>query len=204
MVNGCVNPIEDLTLSIQAFGIQAYLGYYVASKLRFSTPGPIHRISSWDGCCLAMGCLPLNITNIYFILREWVHQYNGRGRGAIDLVYHGSPFFGTPASVHGSKAVGVACLESMNWVRVTGAGQVYLSHIGGCAHDRVIWLATLLWRGVRDGITVDAYRASNSWVRGALWKALYVLTERKPGPRTQNTMQNCGEQKQSYAAQLLS
>jgi hypothetical protein len=45
---------------------------------------------------------------------------------------------GTPASIHGSKAVGVACLESMNWVRVTGAGQVYLSHIGGCAPDRVI------------------------------------------------------------------
>jgi hypothetical protein len=40
---------------------------------------------------------------------------------------------GTPASVHRSKAVGVACLESMTWVRVTGAGQVYLSHIGGCA-----------------------------------------------------------------------
>jgi uncharacterized OB-fold protein len=31
-----------------------------------------------------------------------------------------------------------ACLESMNWVRVTGAGHVYLSHIGGCAPDRVI------------------------------------------------------------------
>jgi hypothetical protein len=38
-------------------------------KLRFFTPGPIHRISSRDGCYLAMGCLPLNITNIYFILR---------------------------------------------------------------------------------------------------------------------------------------
>jgi hypothetical protein len=34
--------------------------------------------------------------------------------------------------------VGVACLELMNWVRVTGAGQVYWSHIGGCAPDRVI------------------------------------------------------------------
>jgi hypothetical protein len=34
-----------------------------------------------------MGCLPLNITNRYFILREWVHQYNDRGCGAIDLVY---------------------------------------------------------------------------------------------------------------------
>jgi hypothetical protein len=42
--------------------IQAYLGYYVASKLRgFFTPGPIHRISSRDGCYLAMGCLPLDI-----------------------------------------------------------------------------------------------------------------------------------------------
>jgi hypothetical protein len=44
----------------------------------------------------------------------------------------------TPARVHGSKAIGVACLESMNWVRVTGAGQVDLSHIGGCAPDHVI------------------------------------------------------------------
>jgi hypothetical protein len=35
---------------------------------------------------------------------------------------------GTPASVHGSKALGVACLESMNWVRVTGAA------------DRSIWV----------------------------------------------------------------
>jgi hypothetical protein len=74
--------------------IQAYLGYYVASKLCFFTPGLIHRISSRDGCYLAMGCLPLNITNRYFILREWVHQYNGHGRGAIDLVYHGSTLLG--------------------------------------------------------------------------------------------------------------
>jgi hypothetical protein len=43
---------------------------------------------------------------------------------------------GTP--VNGSKAVGMACLESMNLVLVTGAGQVYLSHIGGCGPDRVI------------------------------------------------------------------
>jgi hypothetical protein len=34
--------------------IQACLGYYDASKLRFFTPGPIHRISSRDGCYLAM------------------------------------------------------------------------------------------------------------------------------------------------------
>jgi hypothetical protein len=74
--------------------VVAYLGYYVALKLRFFTPGPNHRISSRDGCYVAMGCLPLNITNIYFILREWVHQYNGHGRGAIELVYHGSPLLG--------------------------------------------------------------------------------------------------------------
>jgi hypothetical protein len=76
------------------YGHPGLPGYYVASKPRFFTPGPIHRISSRDGCYLAMGCLPLNITNIYFILREGVHQYNGRGRGAIDLVYHGSPLLG--------------------------------------------------------------------------------------------------------------
>jgi hypothetical protein len=81
---------------------------------------------------------------------------------------------GGPASVHGwSKAVGVACLESMNWVRVTGAGPVYLSHIGSYAPDRVIWLATLLRSGVRHGIIVDAYRAktaeSGNAVEGAVW-----------------------------------
>jgi hypothetical protein len=74
--------------------IQAYLGYYVASKLHFFTPGPIQGISCRGGYYLAVRCLPLNITNIYFILREWVHQYNGRGWGAIDLVYHGSPLLG--------------------------------------------------------------------------------------------------------------
>jgi hypothetical protein len=84
---------------------------------------------------------------------------------------------GTPASVHGSKMVGVACLESMNWVRMTGDRHVYLSHFGGCTPDHVIWLATLLQRGVRDGIIVDAYRASHSRVRGSLWKALYVQDE---------------------------
>jgi hypothetical protein len=71
--------------------IQAYLGYYVASKLRFFTPGPIQGISCRGSYYLAERCLLLNITNRYFILREWVHQYNGRGRGAIDLVYRGSP-----------------------------------------------------------------------------------------------------------------
>jgi hypothetical protein len=73
--------------SFRENSIQAYLGYYVALKLRFFTPGPIGHhlgtaVSSRDGCYLAMGCLPLNITNSYFILREWVHQYNGHGRGA--------------------------------------------------------------------------------------------------------------------------
>jgi hypothetical protein len=40
-----------------------------------------------------------------------MHQYNGRGRGTIDLVYHGSPLLGQRQAVHGLKAVGVACLE---------------------------------------------------------------------------------------------
>jgi hypothetical protein len=52
-----------------------------------------------------------------------------------------------------------------------------LSHIGGCAPDRVIWLATLLRRGVRDGIIVDAYRASTagsgSDVEGAVCTGCY-------------------------------
>jgi hypothetical protein len=45
------------------------------------TPGPIQGISSRDGCYLAMCCLPLNITNRYFILREWVHQLQRPGVG---------------------------------------------------------------------------------------------------------------------------
>jgi hypothetical protein len=84
---------------------------------------------------LAMHCLPLKITNRYFIWRAWVHQYRGRYR---DLVYRGGPLVHR-RSVHGRPAVGVACLESMNWVRVTGARHFYLRH----APDRVIWLATL-------------------------------------------------------------
>jgi hypothetical protein len=133
---------------------------YVASKLRFFTPGPIHRISSRDGCYLAMGCLPLNIYIFYFegvsssVQRPRAWRY-GSGVSRKCIV-------GTPASVHGSEAVGVACVESMNWVRVTGAGQVHLSHIGGCAPDCVIWLATLLRSGVRDGIIMDACRASTA------------------------------------------
>jgi hypothetical protein len=72
----------------------AYLGYYVALKPRLFTPGPIQGISSRGGCYLAVRSLPLNITYRYFILREWVHQDNGHGRGAIDLVYRGGPLLG--------------------------------------------------------------------------------------------------------------
>jgi hypothetical protein len=95
--------------------------------MRFFTPGPIHRISSRDGCYLAMGCRPLNITNIYFILREWVHHspvqrpWAGRYGSGVSR----KSIVGTPASMHGSRAVGVACLESMNWVRVTGLFESY-------------------------------------------------------------------------------
>jgi hypothetical protein len=62
----------------------------VASKLRSFTPGPIQGISYREGCYLAMCCLPLYISNIHFILREWVHQLQRPGRGGIDRVYHGS------------------------------------------------------------------------------------------------------------------
>jgi hypothetical protein len=95
------------------------LGYYVASKLPFFAPGQIQGISCRGGYYLAVRCLPLNITNRYFILREWVHQYNGRGvsasvqrprAGAIDLVrVSRKSIVGTAASVHRSKAVGVVC-----------------------------------------------------------------------------------------------
>jgi hypothetical protein len=116
--------------------IQAYLGYYVASKLR---------------CYLAMRCLPLYITNIYFILREWVHhqlQRPGAGGKA-----RRSGCRDTPTGGQGSKVVGVACLESMNWVRVPRwlwRWTVLLSHSGSCTllTACVIWLATLFHRGL--------------------------------------------------------
>jgi hypothetical protein len=111
-----------------------------------------------------MRCLPLNITNIYFILREWVHQLQRPGTGRYRSGESRKSIVGTPASVHGSKAVGVACLESMNWVRVTGAGQFYLSHIGGCAPDRVIWLATLFHSIIRGEIIM--YTIGGSVRRG--------------------------------------
>jgi hypothetical protein len=73
----------------------------------------------WDGCYLAMHCLPLHITNRYFILREWVHQLQWPGAGQ-----HWSCVTGR----QGWKAVGVAN-ESTNWVQVP-MWQFYLSHIG--------------------------------------------------------------------------
>jgi hypothetical protein len=83
---------------------------------------------------------------------------------------------GTAASVHGSKAVGVACLK-LGVSRWVGDWQFYLSPTGACA-PVARWpcdlMATLSKRGGRHGIIADSYRASNSRVRGALWKALYV------------------------------
>jgi hypothetical protein len=133
---------------------------------------------------LAVRCFPLNITNRYVILREWVHQYNGRGRcpnNGSPLLGHRQAVVGTPAkwpaSMHGSKAVGVACLELGVSVRWVGDWQlIHLNPTGACAPVArwLIWLATLFKRGGRDGIIMDSYRASTSRVRGALWKALYV------------------------------
>jgi hypothetical protein len=99
-----------------------------------------------------------------FILREWVHQLQRPWAGQHRSRVSWKSIVGTPASVHGSKAVGVACLESMNWVRVTGAGQFYLSHIGGCAPDRVIWLTTLFHSVIWGEIIMNAIGGSNSKV----------------------------------------
>jgi hypothetical protein len=100
------------------------------------TPGPIQGISSQDGCNLAMHCLPLNITNRYFILRVGVHQLQRPGAGQYRSRVSWKSIIVTPAGGQGSKVVGVACLEL--GVSVIGDGQFYLSHIGGCAPDHVI------------------------------------------------------------------
>jgi hypothetical protein len=65
-----------------------------------------------------------------------------------------NPIVGTPVGWQGSKAVGVACLELGVSVSDFGDGQFYLSRIGGCTPDRVIWLATLFHRGVRGEIMI--------------------------------------------------
>jgi hypothetical protein len=91
---------------------------YVASKLRSFTPGPIQGISYRELLRIDMRCFLLYNTNIYFNLREWVHQLQPPGRGGIDRGNRWNGCWDT-ASGQGSKAVGVACLESTNWVRVT-------------------------------------------------------------------------------------
>jgi hypothetical protein len=58
---------HSTTCDVTDICIQVYLGYYETALLY---PDPIHGISSWDGYYLAMRYLPLNITKLYFILRE--------------------------------------------------------------------------------------------------------------------------------------
>jgi hypothetical protein len=138
--------------------MSSFQGYYVASKLRFLPQAQSKGYHLGGGYYLAVRCLPLNITNIYFILSEFT-RCNGRRRGSIDRVYHGSPLLGHRQAC---MAVGVACLESMNWVRVTGSE--HFSHIGGCSPDRVIWLATLFHSVIRGEIIMDTIGGSTSKV----------------------------------------
>jgi hypothetical protein len=52
------------------------------SKLHSSTPGPIHELSYLETKqCV---CLLLYLTNINFILSEWVHQLQWLGQGGVD------------------------------------------------------------------------------------------------------------------------
>jgi hypothetical protein len=92
--------------------IQAYLGYYCTS-LRNCAPLPqaqyMQGISSQDVCYLAVRCLPLNISNRYFILREWVHQLQRPGAGQYRSRVSWKSIVWTQAGGQGSKAVGVAC-----------------------------------------------------------------------------------------------
>jgi hypothetical protein len=120
----CVNPFAP---------IQAY------TALRNCALLP--QVNPWDreGCYLAMRCSPLYwLIVIYF---EGVSlSVTTAGRGGVDHEIAAVVVVGTPAGGH--------CLGDF------GDGQFYLSHIGGCSPDRVIWLATLpvLFRGLRrDG-----------------------------------------------------
>jgi hypothetical protein len=78
--------------------------------------GPIRGISYREDCYLAMRCLPLYITNRYFILREWVHQLQRPGRGGIDRGNRRSALSGHRLAVR--IKVGGCGLELANWVRV--------------------------------------------------------------------------------------
>jgi hypothetical protein len=83
---------------------------------------------------------------IGIIWREWVHQLKRPGWGDSGCRDNGWRQVS-------NKAVGVARLESTNWVQVPSWfwwWTVHLSHIGGCIPGRVIWLATLLNRGLSD------------------------------------------------------
>jgi hypothetical protein len=90
--------------SVHRCCIQAYLGYYVASKLRFFTPGPIQGISCRGGYSSRALRLPLK-----------VHCWDG----------------GKSAWIKGS--IGVACLELGVSIRWVGDWQFYLSPTGACA-----------------------------------------------------------------------
>jgi hypothetical protein len=73
---------------------------------------------------------------------------------------------GTLASMQESKAVGVACLKSMNWVRVTGLFESYW-RLRAWSCDLIGHLASA-WspRWNHTGPVQPS--------QGALWKALYV------------------------------
>jgi hypothetical protein len=119
-----------------ARGFQSFAAYNLSPYMHPGLPGVLRRFETallysrpnlrdiMSGWLLSSRALP-PANNRYFILREWVHQYNGRGRVAIDLVSRKS-IVGTAASVHGSKAVGVASLEGVS-IRWVGDWQFYLS-----------------------------------------------------------------------------
>jgi hypothetical protein len=125
--------------------------YYVASKVRSSTPGPSHGISSRDGCYLVMRYLPLLYYSFFIDILFWGRdplQRPGRGWAAYIACTRKS-VVGTPAGAgQGSNVVDMVCLESTNWVRVSRWLWFYLIHVGGCTLDRVIWLAALFHRGL--------------------------------------------------------
>jgi hypothetical protein len=95
------------------------------------------------------------ITNIYILFwgSELISYNNGRGRCGIDCIRR--CIVGTPAVGQRSKAVGVACLELCMSVRWLWRCTVFLSHIGGCTPDRVIWLATMVHSDFGGDIIMD-------------------------------------------------
>jgi hypothetical protein len=120
IVRSAIGPFS--CVNYKRRGCQSQFSSLGENQFRFETALLYPRSNPWD--IMSAGLLPSHA----FILREGVHQLQRPGRGGID---RGSGCRDTGWR-QGSKTVGVAGLESTNWVRVPqtdfGDGQFYLTN----------------------------------------------------------------------------